>query len=236
MEPEQLVRVRAGSSWPDMRDWAERAASFSGIGGFRPQLFDLSTGDVPERMDGALVTGNLFGVLGARAQLGRLIDDRDQGAGAPHVAVVSAPFWRTQLASDRQAVGRSVLLNGSSYQIIGVLADGFELPGMAADIFAPFYPETTQEAEARGAHTLRAMLRLRPGVSIGAAQSEMDSIAGQLASIYPQTNRDMRYRLLPLADSLVYATARSVGGIVWTQDDDFEGLPDVQYFAKRQGK
>ena len=167
-EPEQLVRVRAGSSWPDMRDWAERAASFSGIGGFRPQLFDLSSGDVPERMDGALVTGNLFGVLGARAQLGRLIDDRDQSAGAPHVAVVSAPFWRTQLASDRQAVGRSVLLNGSSYQIIGVLADGFELPGMAADIFAPFYPETTQEAEARGAHTLRAMLRLRPGVSIAA--------------------------------------------------------------------
>ena len=53
-EPEQLVRVRAGSSWPDMRDWAERAASFSGIGGFRPQLFDLSSGDVPERMDGAL--------------------------------------------------------------------------------------------------------------------------------------------------------------------------------------
>jgi putative ABC transport system permease protein len=200
---EELVRVRRGSSFPDMTDWAAQARSFSGVAGYRPQLFDFDTGDVPERTDGAFVTGGLFDLLGGRPLLGRLIDNRDQSAGSPHVVVVSERFWRTRLGSRPEAVGRPVSFNDTTYQLLGVVAGGFELPGDKADVFAPFYPENPQEAEARGAHTLRGLLRLKPGVTISAAQSELDALAKGLELAYPATNRQVRFILLPLNDSLV---------------------------------
>jgi putative ABC transport system permease protein len=205
---EELVRVRRGSSFPDMRDWAAQARSFSGVAGYRPQLFDLDTGDVPERTDGAFVTGGLFQLLGARPLLGRLIDERDQAVGSPHVVVVSERFWRTRLGGRADAVGHPVSFNGTSYQLVGVVAGGFELPGDKAEVFGPFYPENPIEAEARGAHTLRGLLRLNPGLTLAAAQSEMDALAGRLEQAYPGTNRRMRFVLQPLNDSMV-GTMRS---------------------------
>jgi putative ABC transport system permease protein len=207
-QPEQLVRVRRGSSFLDMRDWAAQTRSFSAVAGFRPQLFDFDTGDVPERTDGAFVTGGLFELLGARPLLGRLIDQRDQAEGSPHVVVVSERFWRTRLGGRPDAVGQPVSFNGSSYLLLGVVASGFELPGDKADVFGAFYPENVQEAEARSAHTLRGLLRLRSGITLAAAQSEMDALAARLEQAYPATNRRMRFPLQPLNDSLV-GTMRS---------------------------
>lgn len=200
---EELVRVRRGSSFPDMRDWAAEARSFSSVAGYRPQLFDFDTGDVPERTDGAFVTGGLFQLLGARPRLGRLIDERDQAAGSPRIVVVSERFWLTRLGGSADIVGRPLSFNGTRYQLVGVVASGFELPGDKADVFAPFYPQNPQEAEARGAHTLRGLLRLKPDVSLSAAQSEMDALARRLEQSYPATNRQVRFVLQPLNDSLV---------------------------------
>src|SRR5919108_332525 len=139
--PEELVRVRRGSSFPDMRDWAVEARSFSGVGGYRPQLFDFDTGDVPERTDGAFVTSGLFQLLGARPLLGRLIDGRDQAAGAPRVVVVTERFWRTRLGGRPDVVGSPISFNSTTYHLLGVVASGFELPGDKAEVIAPFYPE-----------------------------------------------------------------------------------------------
>jgi putative ABC transport system permease protein len=199
----ELVRVRRGSSLPDMRDWAAQARSFTAVAGYRPQLFDFDTGDVPERTDGAFVTGGLLQLLGARPLLGRLIDDRDQAAGSPHVVVVSEPFWRSRLGGRADAVGHPVSFNGTTYQLLGVVAGGFELPAEKADVIAPFYPENVQEAEARGAHTLRGLLRLKPGISLPSAQAEMDALASRLEQVHPGTNRQVRFVLQPLNESLV---------------------------------
>jgi putative ABC transport system permease protein len=198
-----LMRVRRGSSWPDMRDWAAQAQTVAVVAGYRPQLFDYDAGDVPDRTDGALVTGRLFELLGGRAIAGRLVDDRDEVAGAAHVAVISERFWRSRVGSDRRVVGRTMSFNGSSYQVIGVLDSRFELPGDKADVFAAFYPEATLEAESRGAHTMRGLVSLKPGISPRAAQADMDGVAVRLEQAYPRTNLNVRFRLLPLADSLV---------------------------------
>ena len=202
-DAQELVRVRRGSSYPDMQDWAAEARGFSRVAGYRPQLFDFDTGDVPERTDGAFVTGHLFQLLGARPLAGRLIDDRDQAAGSPHVVVVSERFWRTRLGGRADAIGQPVSFNGTTYQLLGVVAAGFELPGDKADVFAPFFPDNKAEAESRSAHTLRGLLRLKPGVTLATAQSEMDALASRLEQAYPRTNRQVRFVLLPLNDSLV---------------------------------
>src|SRR5438874_5041347 len=188
---EELVRVRRGSSFPDLRDWAAEARSFSGVAAYRPQLFDFDTGADPERTDGAFVTGGLFQLLGGRPVIGRLIDERDQAAGSPHVVVVTERFWRTHLGGRSDIVGRPVSFNGTTYQLLGVVAAGFELPGDKAEVFGSFYPENPQEAEARSAHTLRGLLRLKPGVTLTEAQSEMDALAGRLEHAFPATNRQV---------------------------------------------
>jgi predicted permease len=195
-----LVRVAGGTSAPDMHDWIERTASFSAIGGFRRQSFDYA-GTPAERIDGALVTPGLLGVLGSRAIYGRLFTDEDSRAGAEKIVAVSAGFWRTRLGADPGAVGRTIEFNGASHRIAGVLDPAFELPAVKADVLAPF-DTSSREARARGAHTLQAILRLRPGVTRARAQQEMDALAVGLEAQYPRTNRDVRFRLVPLKDAV----------------------------------
>jgi putative ABC transport system permease protein len=201
--PETLLRVRHGTSYPDMRDWIQQTSSFSGIGGFRPQNFDYASAQEVERLDGALVTGGLLSALGASPLRGRLIDEHDNRAGAERVVLVTAEFWRTRLGADPGAVGRGILFSGSSYTIAGVLQPGFALPGARAEVLAPFYPETPREADARGAHTLRAIVRLRGAVPVQQAQQDLDALALRLEAQYPESNRGVRFVLQPLRDSLV---------------------------------
>jgi putative ABC transport system permease protein len=200
---ERLVRVARGSSWLDMRDWASQARTVDAVAGYRVQLFDYDTGDGAERIDGALVTGRLFELLGASALMGRPIDDRDEAPGTRHMVVVSERFWRTRLGADPRVVGRRLPFNGAQYEVIGVAAGAFQLPGTPADVFAPMYAEASQEADARSAHTMIGLLRLKPLTTVPSAQADMDGVASRLAATYPQTNRGIRYRLVPLAQSLV---------------------------------
>jgi putative ABC transport system permease protein len=200
----ELHRVRGGTSRPDMTDWIAHTRSFAAIGGYRPQSFDhVGTADA-ERLDGALVTGGLLEMLGARPALGRLFTDADALPGADRIAIVTAAFWRTRLGSDPTAVGRIVHFNAAAYRVAGVLEPGFELPGTGATVFAPL-DQGSREARARGAHTLRAVVRLRTGVTAAHAQQEMDALAARLETAYPQTNRDVRFVLVPLKESLTSA-------------------------------
>ena len=200
----ELLRVRRGTSMPDMTDWIEHTRSFAAIGGYRPQSFDYAGAADAERLDGALVTAGFLEMLGARAAFGRLVQDADTVSGAEKVAIVTAAFWRSHLGSDPMAVGRVVQFNAASYRIAGVLEPGFELPGEDAAVFAPF-DRSSREARARGAHTLRAIVRLRGGVTAAQAQQEMDALAARLEAAYPQTNREMRFVLVPLKESLTGA-------------------------------
>jgi putative ABC transport system permease protein len=204
-EPDTLVRVRRGTSYEDMQDWIRRTRSFAAVGGFRPQLFDYNPGSEAQRVDGALVTGGAMPLFGARTLAGRTIQPQDDRSGGERVAVVSASFWRTRLESDPRVIGRRLTFNGVTYTVIGVMDPAFELPALQADIYVPFLPEAGREASARGAHTLRAFLRLKPGIPIAQAQAEMDSVAVALEREFPRTNHEVRFVLQRLDDSVVGA-------------------------------
>jgi putative ABC transport system permease protein len=202
-DPDTLLRVRRGSSYPDMRDWLHYTRSFDAIGGFRSHPFDYSDGPEAERVDGALATGDLLRVLGARPLLGRLISPDDDRAGTERIVVISEDFWRTRLGGDPGVLETRVTLNGTPYTVVGVLPSSFELPALRAAVIAPFAPDAGREADARGAHTLRAILRLKPGTTPAQAQQELDALAVRLEQSYPETNSDMRFVLQRLDDSMV---------------------------------
>ena len=202
VDSDALVRIRNGHSYPDLQDWTNELTHFDGFGGFRAQSFDRQTPDGTERLPGALVTGGLFEVLRTRPQLGRLITAADDRPGAEHVAVVSHGFWKRALAGRVDVIGQHLQVIDGTYRIIGVLPQDFELWLTPADVIAPIAAEST-EVGFRGVHSLAAVGRLAPGVSLEVAQAEIDALASRLAQRYPQQNRGQVFPLQPLQSSLV---------------------------------
>ena len=202
-DPDRLLRIRRGSSAPDLRDLSAQAGTTEGFAGYRPQFFDVPGEPLAERLDGALVTGDALRLLGTPPARGRVLTTEDDRVGAEKVVVVSDSFWRRRLGGDPSAVGRSFRFVTGTYTVVGVLPPGFELPEAKADVFAAQWPESAPEAEARGAHTLLGFARLRPGVTVAQAQAEADAIAQRLGALYPVENRDRRYLLVPLHEFIV---------------------------------
>lgn len=201
-DADSLLRIRRGTSYPDLLDVSRRATTIQGIEGYRPQLFDYTTDADAERLDGMLVTGAMLDLFGATPHAGRLILREDDAPNAARVVVLSYPFWRTRFGADPSVIGRTILLSGQSYTVVGVLQPGFEFPATRADVVAAFLPHAGREATARGAHTLRAFVRLKPASTTAAAQQEMNGIAVALEREYPDTNREVRFVLQELRESV----------------------------------
>src|SRR5262249_5554335 len=151
--------------------------SFSGLVASSNTPLNLSHGGTSERVNGALVSGNYFSVLGVVPILGRtFLPEEDQSPGAHPVAVVSHGLWQRRFSSDRDLVGQLLTLNGTSFTVVGIMPEGFtgiEL-GEALEIWIPL----AMEAEARPLFpvngrmfsTLRVIGRLKSGVSVEQAQ------------------------------------------------------------------
>ncbi len=203
-QPEKLFRInRTGTSYVDLQDIGERSKSYDQLGGYREQSFDLTSGPEPERFQGALVTGSLFSLFGAKPAQGRLINLSDDKKGAARIVVISHEFWKTRLGSRPDALESVIPFGGISYEVVGILEPDFKLPKLEAQIFAPMRVESPEEAAARGAHSLVGLMRLKSGVSPAKAQTEFNSIAKELQRLDPEENTGLELTLIPLQAHLV---------------------------------
>lgn len=168
----------------------------------------VSLGSETVQASELLVTGNLFPMLGARAEVGRLLAPDDDRTGAPAVAVLSDEFWRAKFAADSRIVGRTVDIDGKPTTIIGVAPVGFRIPHggriLKGDVWIPirFTPE---QAAQRGSNMLLMLGRLVNGATPATAQSELRALFAQLITDYPQL-RGENLRVAPL----VAESAKSV--------------------------
>ena len=210
--PDRLVSLNSAAgrgmfpafSYPNYKDLRDRNGVFSGLLGSRFAQLSLSHDGVNERLWGYLVTGNYFETLGVKAALGRVIsgdDDRSPGAGP--VAVVSYKCWRQRFGGDSAVIGKNVIVNGRGYTIIGVAQPGFSGTEVIVtpEMWFPMAMQAqievgSQWLDDRGWKTLSLMGRLKPGVDLRQAQTELDSIALQLESEYPDLNEGMRVTLV----------------------------------------
>ncbi len=202
-EARSLAGFTTNQSGPDLEDLSRQSRSFSQVAGAQNWPLDWGNGAEPERVRAAVVTGQTFAALGGRAELGRTIAPADDLPGAEPVVVVSHGFWQARLSGERAALGRVLSLGGKPYTVAGVMPAAFEVPRAAADMWLPFQLVAAEAATARGAHLLRTFGRLAPGVSLGAAQAELDAIAGELIRIHPEEDREQAFRLVPLQEQLV---------------------------------
>jgi len=182
-------------SYLDFLDYrARRPDSVDDVIAFSFAPMNMRTAGDPQRVFAQIVSGNLFGALGIRPLLGRLLapDDDRTPDGAP-VAVLSHTFWQRYFEGDPAIVGRSITLNGRAFTVVGVAPPGFRgtEPYLALDVWVPLMMHASvfgdgDRLNRRGISWLEAMVKLKPGAPIERAQKDLDVVAASLASTYAQ--------------------------------------------------
>ena len=156
--------------------------------------FNLTGQGGPEHVDGARVTSSLFPLLGAKAALGRVLLPEEDSPGKPATVILSHGFWRRRFGGDPQVIGKTLVLSGSSFEIVGVMQPGFSLTKEVmltvnaierADVLLPL-PMSEGARTNRGNEDFNIFAKLKPGVSLAQAQADMDVIAGRMKQRYPE--------------------------------------------------
>jgi len=191
------------ASPPDVEDFAARTRTLSSIGLGREEPFTARRGAESEGVNGGWATPGLFRTLRMTPALGRFFGPEDMGPNGAPVAVLSDALWRSWYGADPGILGRSVILDGQSYQIVGVMRPGDEVPRLEdARIWTPlpFDPRNEERRKWRGFYVIG---RLAAGATPATAAAELSGIERDLGVQYPETNRDWSVRVEPLLDQIV---------------------------------
>jgi putative ABC transport system permease protein len=204
-----LGGLKAPVSVPGFRDYQALGRTFESMAVENRWAANLTGQGEPVRVPGARVTGRFFGTLGVPAQLGRGLQPGEDSAGREHVVVLSHGLWQRLFGGDRGIVGRALSLNGESYQVVGVMPEGFrDFFNRNIDLWAPLVFDPGQLGDDnRTNEFLNLIARVRPGVPEEQAAAEMRSLAQQLKQRYPDSYAsDWSLVTTPLAQ-------RSVGDV-----------------------
>jgi predicted permease len=163
-----------------------------------PQLTLTETGREPLRVSAIETTPNLFSVIGVQPVLGAGFPE--QPAYGDPIAVISHRLWRERFGSDPSIIGKSIALNGPQFTVVGVMPPGFQYPN-GTDVWHRMTWDVAQHS--RGAHFMESIVRLKPGVSVEAANNELRALTRRLGKENPSTNGDYTARAVPLATEIV---------------------------------
>lgn len=226
-EPDRLVQIwehNPAKGWTqnivapaNLLDWRDRTRTLAGIAGY----FATPTSDggganmtitgagEPETVRGLGVTANLFDLLGVRAARGRTFTADDEQPGRSAV-VISDGLWRRRFGGRPDVIGQTIPINGRPREIIGVMPPDFGFPSHAIDLWAGLGMDRAQMLQLRRPHMLRAIARLRPGVTLEQARADLRGIMTQLSQEYPDTNKTMGADLGPQQEWVVGHSRRTL--------------------------
>ncbi|MBI1940540.1 MAG: ABC transporter permease [Acidobacteria bacterium] len=184
----------------NFRDWREQNKTFELLAAHHGWSVNLTGTGFAERLEGYRVTSDFFSVLGVAAQLGRTIGAGDFQSRYAKVVNLSHGFWERKLGADPMIMGKTLLLDGEKFTVIGVMPADFDFP-MGAEAWAPLELNAAEQAD-RSNHYLRVIGRLKTGVSRSRGQADLDAIAAHLAQQYPATNAGHGVRVVGLVEDL----------------------------------
>ena len=214
---EQIVHVWSNDgqplSQPDFFNVCDRNTSFAELGAYSPTPANLG-GDRPQAVRSVSSTPGVLRAFGVAPAFGRLLSADDEKPGAPPVAVISDSLWRQSFAADPALVGQTIRINGSQTTVVGIMPPEFEFasPWMRTETCQLWVPLQLKRGEGdRGSHWLCTVGRLKPGVTVAAADAEVRAIAAQLKKDHPDTNSQKPF----LVRSLRFEMTRYVGSPVW---------------------
>ena len=206
-ESDRLVKLwhrtpgysRMELSPPNYNDWRSAATVFSKMGAFTESAVNLVGGEEPRRLQSVQVTSDVLGIVGVRAYRGRTFTPEDSAAGAR--VVLSYGLWQTQFGGDESLIGRVVNLDGQPHVVVGIMPPGFHFPRREVELWTPLVINPRDGAD-RTNNYLQGIARLRPGVSVEQAQTQMSVIASRLERQYPKENKETGAAVFRLRDEI----------------------------------
>lgn len=195
LEHEQLSPVNFGD-YRALTQVFDDAAAW-----WRPDITYTRDGSEPLRIETIEVSNNFFSVLGVSPILGGgFVPQQTLFGPREDAVVVSHRFWREHLASDPNAIGKIISLNGEAHQVLGVMPEGFTYPG-ETDLWQRLQWDLAQHS--RFAHFMEGVARLKPGVTRAQAQGELNALTGRLEREFTQSNKDRGARVVALDTEVV---------------------------------
>jgi predicted permease len=199
---EQWRDIFPGLSVGNFTDLQQQSTSFAKLCASNNASFNLATSEAPERVDGEQATGEYFATFGVQPIAGRVFTADDDKPGRGQVVVISERLWRTHLHHVSSIVGQPLRINGAPYIVVGVMPKAFDPLLNNSDIWIPEAFAAQQLAD-HDNHYLSVMGRLKSGVSLGQAQSELSVIAARLQQKYPIDDKDRGFRAMSLTTALL---------------------------------
>lgn len=221
-DPDRLVMVwetvpgndKRSSAPGNYNDWRAQNSTFSEMAATFYGNFNLTGNVEPERINGATVTSNLMSTLGVSAQLGRTFQPDDDEHQDRRLVIISDGLWLRSFGADRGVIGRNITIDESSYTVVGVMPAGFKYPvqsdlwvlgrdrnAVSMSLISQF-PQNDWSHE-RDAHFITVVGRLRPGVTMAQAQSDIAGVARRLEHDYPDTNSGLGSNVISLHTQIV---------------------------------
>jgi putative ABC transport system permease protein len=199
---------RGQSTSANFLDWRAQNTVFEHLTAIKTTTTNLNLSDHAERIDLAQTNADFFDVFGITPQYGRLFIPQDEQAGHQPVVVVSNALWQRRFGSDPSLVGKSITLDGKSYNVVGIAPPGFQYPDKTELWLPPLrlVPELFPGQDvttSRRMGYLWVVALLKPGVSVQQAGSEMETITARLRQQYPDSNNKRFNRVVSLHEHLV---------------------------------
>jgi putative ABC transport system permease protein len=167
-----------------------------------PASFNLTGSGDPERLQGQAATGDFFQALGVNAATGHTFLLENEEPGRDQVVVLSYKLWQRRFGGDPSLIGKTIALDGKSFEVIGVMPASFNFP-RDAELWTPMNFQIAPGMKQRKAHFLRPVGRLKDGVTLAQAQADMDAVASRLEAQYPESDTGWNLRMVPLREQLV---------------------------------
>lgn len=212
-DPQQLVMVSSRRAdpgkrpftLPDFIDYRDQNKSLAGIAAYANWSANLTDHGDPERLQGLRISANAFQMLGVEAAVGRAFLPEEDTPGQQRVVVLSYGLWQRRFGADQQLVGKTLTLNGDRYTVVGVLPPEFFFPIKEAEVAIPLAPDADPWRNVRtSTNFLRAIARLKSGITREQAEADLTSVAMRMRQQYPVANaRKLGVTLSPLHEEVV---------------------------------
>jgi putative ABC transport system permease protein len=184
----------------DFCDWKKQNDVFERIVAVEQwRSFGLTGGGPPEQIPAYAVSTDYFEMLGVTPVLGRDFSPNEDESANQNSVLISYALWQRRFGGDHAVIGRPVSLSGESYSVIGVMPRDLKLGYPEPQAWVPISCRSKFLAGSRGSHYFDVMARLKPGVTVGRAQAEMDTIAQRLEQQYPDSNKQLGAHVIPLS-------------------------------------
>jgi predicted permease len=209
---EQLVAVYASTpgveqgpaTYLNFLDWQRQTQTLSSLAMYRNQDYNLTGSSEAERLSGYMVSADFFSTLGIKPILGRAFLSGDDQPGAAPVMILGGGLWKRKFGASPDVIGKSLILNGTSYSVVGVIPAGFTFYGQDRDVYTPIGQwKDPSFRDRRISVSARVIGRLKPGVTLAQASADMEVVARNLAAAFPVANKQAGITLVSMKQDIV---------------------------------